>query len=228
MKAPRTDKEAARVLNLPATTRTLAAAGIVGPVMFTVGILVQQFYRRGDYDPVAQLVSDLTAGRYGWVQQVNFIVFGLLMVAFAVGLHQGVHPSRARAVSPAILGFNAAGLVLAGIFPLRADATGRVYDPIGVHTVNGAIFFASIGIVLAVVSLRLRADPRWRGLATYTLVTGIALLVLFAVVVALARPAGTPLHDRLGLLQRLVLTVWLACIVVVALRLRRVATQTAR
>src|SRR6266508_2061141 len=65
MKAPRTDKEAARVLNLPATTRTLAAAGIVGPVLFTVGILVQQFYRRGDYDPVAQLVSDLTAGRYG-------------------------------------------------------------------------------------------------------------------------------------------------------------------
>lgn len=108
---------------------------------------------------------------------------------------------------------------------MREDTAGQVYDPIGVHTVNGTVFFLSIGMVLAVVSRRLRADPRWRSLATYTLVTGIALLVLFVVVVALARPADAPLHDWLGLVQRLVLAVWFACIIVLALRLRRVATQ---
>jgi hypothetical protein len=35
-----------------------------------------------------------------------------------------------------------------------------------------------------------------------------------------------PLHDRLGLLPRLVLAVWFSCIIVLALRLRRVATET--
>jgi hypothetical protein len=117
------------------------------------------------------------------------------------------------------------GLVVAGIFPLREDAAGRVYDPIGVHTVNGVIFFLGIGVALAVLSMRLRGDPRWHGLATYALVTGIALLVLFVVLAVLARPAGAPLHDWRGLIQRLTLLVWLPCIVVLALRLWRVAPQ---
>jgi hypothetical protein len=160
------------------------------------------------------------------VQQVNFIVFGLLMIAFAAGLQRGVRPTRASVLGPAIVGFNGFGLVLAGIFPLRMDTAGRIYDPIGVHTVNGAIFFLGIGIVLAVMSFRLRADPRWRGLATYTLATGIALLVLFVGVVALVRPVGAPLHDWFGLVQRLVLAVWFVCIVVLALRLSSVTTQT--
>ncbi len=194
----------------------------------TVGFLVVGFFRRGEYDPIAKQISDLEAGPSGWVQQVNFVVFGLLLVAFAVGLQRGVRPTRAGVVGPAILGCNGVGLVLAGIFPLREDAAGLVYDPTGVHTVNGTIFFLSIGIALVVVSPRLRGDPRWRGLATYTLVTGIALLVLFVAVGALTRPADAPLHDWLGLLQRLVLAVWFPCIVVLALRLRRVAAETGR
>jgi hypothetical protein len=42
--------------------KALAAAGIVGPVLFTVGFLVQGFFRRDEYDWIAQQVSDLTAG----------------------------------------------------------------------------------------------------------------------------------------------------------------------
>jgi hypothetical membrane protein len=182
--------------------------------------------RRGQYDPIAEQVSDLTAGPYGWAQQANFIVFGLLLLTFAAGLRRGVRPTRAGMAGPAILACNGVGLVLAGSFPLREDAAGRVYDPTGVHSINGRIFFLSTGIALVVVSLRLRGDPSWRGLAPYTLGTGIALLVLFVVVGALAVPADAPLHAWLGLVQRLVLAVWLPCIVVLALRLRRVSTQT--
>ncbi len=129
-------------------------------------------------------------------------------------------------VGPAILALNGMGLVLAGIFPLRENAAGVVYDPNGVHSVNGAIFFLSIGIALVAVSLRLRADPRWRGLAAYTLVTGIALFVLFFALGLLALRAGAPLHHWLGLLQRLVLAVWFPCIILLALRLRHIATET--
>jgi hypothetical membrane protein len=221
-------KEVAVVSNAPPKTQTLAVAGIVGPALFTAGVLAQQLYRRDSYDPILQTVSDLTAGPYGWVQQVNFVVFGLLVIAFAVGLRLGVRPTRAGSIGPEIVGLNGVGLVVAGIFPLRQDADGLIYDPIGVHIVNGAIFFLGIGIVLVAVSPRLRSDPRWRGLATYTLVTGIALLAAWVVLVALARPVGAPLHDWFGLAQRLALLVWLTCIVVLALRLRRVAGATRR
>jgi cell division protein FtsW (lipid II flippase) len=118
--------------------------------------------------------------------------------------------------------------VLAGIFPLHQDAAGRVYDPLGVHSANGRIFFLGIGVALVVVALRLKGDPMWRNLAPYTLATGIALLVLFAAVGALAVPADAPLHNWLGLVQRLVLAVWLPCIVVLALRLRRGAAGTGK
>ncbi len=45
--------------------RAMTAAGIVGPILFTVGFVVLGFLRRGEYDWIRQQVSDLTAGLYG-------------------------------------------------------------------------------------------------------------------------------------------------------------------
>jgi len=47
------------------------------------------------------------------------------------------------------------------------------------------------------------------------------LIASFVFVVALARPADAPLHPWLGLIQRVILAVWLAAIVVLAVRLHR-------
>lgn len=212
----------------PGVLPVLAAAGIVGPILFTAGFLVQPLFRRGEYNATAEAISDLEAGASGWVQQVNFVVFGLLTIAFAVGLHRGVRPARAAVAGPAILAWNGVGLMLAGVFPLREDAAGVTYDPLGVHTVNGAIFFLGIGVGLTVLSRRLAGDARWRGLAGYVLATGIALLVLFVALVALVRPAGAVLHPWLGLAQRTVLAIWLLCIVVLVLRLWRIASAARR
>jgi len=100
----------------------LAAAGILGPILFTMAFIVQAFFRPG-YSHVAEPVSALTAGPTGWVQQVNFIVFGPLMLAFAVGLHLAMRATRWGMVGPALLVLSGIGLVLAGVFPAR-DATG--------------------------------------------------------------------------------------------------------
>lgn len=201
---------------LPAT----AAAGITGPILFTAGFLVQPAFRRGEYDATGEAISDLEAGPGGWVQQVNFVLFGLLTIAFAVGLRRGVRPARAVVGGPAILAVNGLGLVVAGIFPMRQDTAGATYDPLGVHTVNGAIFFLTIGIGLVVLSRWLAADPRWRDLAGYVLASGIVVLVLVVAVIVLARPPSAVLHPWFGLAQRAVLAIWMVCVVVLALRLR--------
>jgi hypothetical membrane protein len=207
----------------PATIRLLATAGLVGPTLFAVLVLAQQTARRDTYDPTAQLVSDLTAGPYGWIQQVTFILFGVLLITFAVGLQIDVRPDRPTRIAPAIVAFNGAGLVVAGIFPLQARPHGQVHDPLGVHTANGVVFFLTIGVVLCGLSVPLRGDPRWRGIAPYTLTTGLALLLLFAAVVTLVRPPDAPLHHWLGAIQRIVVIIWLSGVVVLALRLRRLA-----
>ena len=211
-----------------AVLSVLAAVGIFAPIVFTTGFVVQGFLRadlRSGYNPIAQQISDLTAGPSGWVQQMNFVVFGLLLIAFAVGLHRGVRKAWPWVAGPALVAWNGVELVVAGLFPLREDAAGRIYDPIGVHSVNGTIFFLSIGVVLVVLSRQFVHDARWRSLAAYTLTTGIALLVMVPLNGFLAEMAQAPLHPWSGLIQRAILVVWLLCLVTLALRLRRVGRR---
>jgi surface polysaccharide O-acyltransferase-like enzyme len=204
----------------------LALAGIVGPLLFAVGFLLQGFLRtdlRNGYNPIAQQISDLTAGPFGWVQQVNFVVFGLLLIAFAVGFHLGRGKTWPSAIGAALVAWNGVELVIAGIFPLREDSTGSIFDPLGVHSVNGTIFFLCIGVVLGVLSLQLAHDERWRDRSAYTLISGVVVVVLVLLNGLLAESVQAPLHPWLGLIQRAVLAVWFPCLIVLALRLWHLA-----
>jgi hypothetical membrane protein len=201
-----------------------AWAGIIGPVLFTAAFMAQEAFRRDEYDPFAQPVSALEAGPSGWIQQLNFVVFGLLTIVFAVGLHRGLRASRAGIVGPGLLSVSGIGLLAAAAFPLREDAAGLTYDP-GGHVFAGPTFFLSSALGLIVVSRRLAHDPRWQSIARYTLVAGIVALAGFAVGGALVVPDAAPLHDWVGLYQRLIiLAVIFPCRIVLSLRLLQVAS----
>ena len=91
------------------------------------------------------------------------------------------------------------------------------------HIPGFIMTFLGGGIGLIVMSRRMARDSRWRSLATYALVTGIAMLVLILVGGGLVRPPGAPLHAWFGLFQWVLLAVWLPCTVFLALRLLRLA-----
>jgi hypothetical membrane protein len=204
--------------------RWAAMSGIAGPVLFTVGFLVQEQLRRGEYDPISQIISALEAGDRGWMQQVNFVVLGVLTMVFAVGLHRGLAPSRAGIIGPVALFVSGAANVLAAIFPLQEDATGATYDP-GGHQLAGALFFASSFVALIALSRRCAADPRWRGLSGWVLAAGLMAALSFPVMGALVIPDDAPLHDWAGLAQRVIVLVLLfPARIALALRLLRVAT----
>src|SRR5688572_30295106 len=82
--------------------RTLALAGIVGPIFFTVLVVVQGFLRP-EYSHVKMPISALAAWPTGWIQTINFYVVGLLMIAFAVALHLGVQATRRGGTGFALL-----------------------------------------------------------------------------------------------------------------------------
>lgn len=211
--------------------RALAAAGICSPILFALGFVMQGFLRtdlRLGYNPIVQEVSDLTAGPLGWVQQVNFLVFGLLLIAFGVGLFRGVRKASLWMVGPALVVWNGIELIIADLFPRSENAAGHIYDPLGVHMLNGMLFFLSIGIVLVILSLQLVRDERWRNLALYTRVTGILVFVLNVLNGFFAEAAGDPLHPWLGLFQRMILAVWFLCLIILALRLWRLGGREVR
>lgn len=206
----------------------MAWAGIVGPVLFTAAYLTQEAFRRAEYSPVAETVSALEAGPNGWVQQANFVVFGLLTVAFAVGLNQGVRPCRAGIVGSTFLALSGLALILNGaVFPLREDAAGVTYDP-GGHVVFGLTYFLCSGIWPILLSRRMATDPRWRSLAGYALGVGVAMILLFVAIRVVVVPDDAPLHPYAGLAQRAALAVLFPCMVVLGLRLRRVLSLSGR
>lgn len=128
----------------------------------------------------------------------------LLQFGFAVGLHRGLRPTRAGIAGPALLAVSGVGLLLAAIFPLREDAAGVTYDP-GGHIVADVVFFLTSALGLIVLSRRLARDPRWRSLATHTPVAGAVALAGFVVAGRFVMPDDAPLHDWVGLAQRLLI-----------------------
>jgi hypothetical membrane protein len=188
----------------------LTLTGLAGPPLFVLGVILQQTYRAPAYSPISQDISALTAGGAGWAQRLNLIVFGLLVIAFAVGLHRGIAGQRAGVLGPALLGVNGLQLIIAGAFPTAQGG-------------NGSVLFIGLGIAPIVLASRLRHDPRWRSLAGYVLGSGVALVVSVVLLETLARPAAAPLHAWEGSAQRLVVLMWLACLMTMALRLRTIA-----
>jgi hypothetical membrane protein len=199
----------------------LATAGIAGPIIFAVGALVHSLLRP-DHSLVTHPVSALAAGPSGWLQNANFLLFGVLMLAYAIGLHLGVRPTKWGVVGVTFLVLSGVGLLWGGVFP-ATDATGAFDGDRLLHIPGFIMTFLGGGIGLIVMSRRMARDSRWASLATYALVTGIAMLVLILVGGGLVRPPGAPLHAWFGLFQWVLQAVWLPCTIVLALRLLRVA-----
>ncbi|MFY9917273.1 MAG: DUF998 domain-containing protein [Mycobacterium sp.] len=206
--------------------RVSGLAGIWGPVIFSLAFAVQGWVRRGDYDRISEPVSALEAGPNGWIQQVNFVVFGLLLLVFAAGLNRAITSTRLRRTSGVLLVLSGIGLLLAAALPLEEDAAGATYDP-GGHFVSGVTFFGGSALALVVLSVRMRGDANWRGLASYTLGAGCVALVCFVVLGWFAISDAAPLHAYAGLLQRAtLLVVTFPCFVAMGIRLFRLSRRS--
>lgn len=201
--------------------RAGAWAGVAGPVAFVALVLVQDLLR-ADRSPVADPVSALAAGPGGWVQQLAFIVLGLLAVPFAVALHRSVRRARFGVVGPALLALTGVMNVIAVAFPMQEADSGAVLAPPG-HVVAGTVFFSTAALSLLALAPRLARDPLWRGLARYTLIAGAVAAASFPVMGLLVVPDSAPLHEWYGLAQRaVVFVVVLPARVLLAVRLLEV------
>lgn len=210
------------------SSRLAAWAGIIGPLLFTACFLLQEAFRQDEYSPMAEPVSALEAGPNGWIQQVNFVVFGVLTLIFAFGLHRALRETRLGLVGPLLIAVSGVGNILAAVFPLEEDAAGETYDP-GGHMVAGILFFLTSSVALLVLSHRLRQDDRWRGLAAYVAAAGALALVGFVLMGVFVIPDDAPLHDWAGLGQRvIVLAILFPPRILLAVRLLSVADDPQR
>lgn len=199
--------------------RWLGVAGISAPTVFTVSAVTHSL-TRDDHSLLSDPVSALAAGPGGWIQDLTFAATGLLVVAFGLGLHLTLRPSRHLDPGPQLLALFGLGLIAAALWP-AVDASGAFTANRPPHVVAGLVTFASAWPAALALAPRLAKDPAWGNLSRYVRAVGVLLLPLFIAGVTLVRPASAPLHDWLGLFQWVYLSVWFPCIAVLAVRLLR-------
>lgn len=202
--------------------RAAGRSGFVGPLLFFAVVAVQYILRAGEYDAIAEPISGLGAGPLGWLQSVNFAVFGVLTLVFALGLHRALAPSRLGGLGPVLIGVTGVGLLWASVFPLQRDASGILYDP-GLHAVGGTLFFVLGALSVAATTPRMYRDERFRGLVPYSVTVAVLLLLSLPVVAILAIPDGAPLHGYGGVLQLAILALRFPWQIAVASRMLRTA-----
>ena len=220
-----------RVLKKIGSTEFLLLCGVIGPLLFIVVLLIEGATRPG-YSALRNYGSDLELSNQGWEQIANFIVCGLLCIAFAVGLRRIWRTGRASVWGPLLIGIFGLGLVVAGVF---VTDPGRGYPPGAplkgdpqtihgyIHGINGAVLFNLVlPAACFVLARRFAADPQNRNWATYSWMTGVVILlisVLSIVASPIAENGGFPLP--LGLIQRAQIIVGWVWLALVALHLWR-------
>ncbi|MDF9749468.1 DUF998 domain-containing protein [Arthrobacter sp. ES3-54] len=197
-----------------------AMAGMIGAVLF-VSVFTVSGWLYPDYSPTRMFVSELSLGPYGWVQILNFVLTGALLLAFGLGLAAHFSIGAAFRAGPALIQGIGVSLMASGPFTTDASAVFQQASIHGVvHGIFGALVFTFAPISCFVFYRRFRREADWRSLAAWTLASGVVLTV-GVVLLKISQQPGSGLFEWKGLVQRVILFTFMAWIFAVAFRLRR-------
>ncbi|MEV6575009.1 DUF998 domain-containing protein [Streptomyces sp. NPDC051577] len=103
-----------------AVRRWLAGGIAAGPVFLAAG--VAQGVARDGFDFSRNALSQLALGEAGWVQTVNFLLTGTLLLMGAVGLRRVLGGTPGGTWGPVLIGTFGASFWAAAVFPADAGA----------------------------------------------------------------------------------------------------------
>jgi hypothetical protein len=168
--------------------RSLLGYGVLAGPVYVIAVLAQALFRPG-FDLAHDDASLLSNGSLGWIQIVNFLATGLMVVACAVGVRRALGGGRGATWGPILLALYGVGLIGAGIFvadpmygfpPGTAAGRPTVISTHGIlHIVAAGIGFLGLVAACFVFARRFAGEQRsaW---AWFSGVTGVAFLAAFA------------------------------------------------
>jgi Protein of unknown function (DUF998) len=212
-------------------TGFLVCGIVAGPLFFLVFTVAG--WLRPFYDPLRHPISSLEFGPQGWIQALNFIVTGTLVILFAWAVRSPVRSLGGGRTVPVLLMAVGLGLIGAGLVdpdPISGYPPGT--PPIALHPSMHRVLhdwfstpvFTALPAACIVLARRF-VKVGITGWAVYSASTA-ALMMIFFVLSSIAFGQGSPaLTPYGGLLQRSALGVgfaWLSLLAVgVSLRFRR-------
>lgn len=196
-----------------------AWAGIIGATLFVLIFTLEGWYRPG-YKPLEMFVSALSLGSRGWIQILNFLIFGTLLFVFSWSVAAEFPNGKVSRGGPIIFRIIAVCYFLSGLF---------VMDPVypsftfhgKLHDILGWIVFPLMPISCFVFLRRFREDPNWHYLQWVTLGLGLLSALGFVLLTMAANSADmrNVFNHQLGLIQRTILAPFMVWIFIFALGL---------
>lgn len=184
------------------STVALLLAGVAGGIGVTVISLLLGAVEPG-FDFRRHANSQLVLGDHGWIQTVDFIVFGLLLMTCAVGIARVVRPYRSGQVAAigvflyglcagVVVGFNPTDPAYG--FPPGTPDEYRGLDKIStsahIHGIAGMIGFLAMTVACFALAryFAVTGAPRW---AAGSAVMGLSVVAVCGYLAANASAAGT-------------------------------------
>jgi hypothetical protein len=214
------------------STRALLTCGVVAGPLFLLVVVIQDYTRAG-FDPRQHPLSMLSLGDLGWIQITNFVVTGLLDVAFALGLRRAWRHGPGGTWGPLLIGGYGLGLVCAGVFVFEpawgyppGTPPGLPANPGARYALHGAAFFVVFASLVAACfvfarSFAARGDRRW---AIASALVGGALPALYVLSALLSDGGADP--QPLSLLLRAIALIGWSFAAAAALRVRAALDTT--
>jgi hypothetical protein len=198
----------------------LACGVIAAPV--NIAVFTVEGALRPGYSPIRDFTSFLSLGPDGWINVANFIVFGVLMMAFAAGVRMVIRTGPAAPAGPILLGISGIGMMAAGLFV--ADAASSAVTTHGsLHIAASVLFLAAMTAGCFVFASHYQLMPNGARFARYCRMTGVAFAVLFGAPPVLDGAGIAGLLQRIGIL---VLSTWIVLLAVRLIQERAVAGLT--
>jgi hypothetical protein len=181
--------------------RVLLICGVIAGPLYVLVAGAQALMRDG-FDITRHPVSLLSNGDLGWIQILNFVVVGILVIATAVGVRSASDPGASSAWGSRLLGINGAGLVASGIFvadPSHGFPPGTPSGNPETVTFSGVMHFMAGGVaflaLIAACFLFARYFYRSGELTwmAFSVVTGIVFFVSFGMTAVFAGAAAANL-----------------------------------
>lgn len=168
--------------------RLLLGCGIAaGPLFLAVGV-IQGLTREG-FDFTRNAISQLSLGDLGWIQVINFVITGALLIAGAIGTRRTLHGGPGGTWAPRLVAVFGASFLVSAVFAADPGAgfpvgapegpTGSISTNGAVHMFGGMIGYLALCAAFVVLARRFSAQGR-RGWAVASRIVPVAVLAGFA------------------------------------------------
>lgn len=175
-----------------------AWAAILAPILFALLVMIESVLRPG-YSQISQNISDLGVGPFALLQNVNFILFGLLSLLFALGLGASLPATRTRAARWVVwlvtvfgIGIQCAGVSLLFIGVVSEQQV------VAVHGLASFLAFFTIVAAQFVMGHALKdtGNAVWRRYRLYSTLSGFLSLALLVLLIATANTDDHGVTER--------------------------------